>query len=79
MQTSNGFTIAIEQNPAIGTPWVVRTYKRVLGFRRLVSSDWFLDGEQARQFAEQLAGELERGSEHIRNRKPGWTLHRPAR
>jgi hypothetical protein len=47
-------------------------------FKRLVSSDWFLDGDQAQLFARQLTTELEGGSDLIRNRKPGWTLRRPA-
>jgi hypothetical protein len=77
-QTSNGYTIDLQQRSDIGCVWTVRCYKKLLGFKRLVSSDWFLNREQADQFAAQLAGELEQGSDFLRKRRPGWVLRRPA-
>ncbi len=74
----NSYAVVIQHREDIGTPWVVRTYKKTLLCKRLVSSDWFLDGEQAQLFARQLKTELEGGPDLIRNRKPGWTLRRPA-
>jgi len=76
----SGYTVEIEQIDELGTTWIVRAHKKLLFFRRLVSSDWFLDGDQAKRFAEQLANDLRNGNpvERIKQRKPGWTLHRPA-
>ena len=71
----------IEQINGLGTTWIVRVYRKRLLFRKLVSSDWFLDGVQAERFARQLATELRlgRGQDLIRNRPPGWQLTRPPR
>jgi len=76
----NGYTIRVAQTNGLGTTWVVRVYKNRLLFRKTLSSDWFLDGVQAGRFADEIAAELERGrgSENLRNRKPGWTLHSAA-
>jgi hypothetical protein len=76
-----GFTIAIEQIKGSGYPRVVRLYKRGLFGRRLVSSDWFLNPDQARNFADQLAVDLRSSSglANIRSRAPGWTLKRSSR
>ncbi len=59
--------------------WTVRVYRKTLFCRRRVSSDWFLDERQAKQFAEKLALELseEANLTNILQRQPGWTLHRP--
>jgi hypothetical protein len=76
--TSNGYTITIKQRSDIGSLWTVRTTRRVFGFRFKISSDWFLDQQQAEQFAGQLAVELERGSDLIKKRRPGWVLRRAA-
>jgi hypothetical protein len=75
----DGHTVELLQIDRAGAPWVVRLYKKVLLIRRLVSSDWFLDESQARRFAQQLADEIGRpgGTDGIKERKPGWTLHRP--
>lgn len=45
----------------------------------MLTSDWFLDAEQAKRFAESLAAELRSGGslDAVRKRPPGWTLHRP--
>ena len=77
----NGYTIRVAQTDGLGTTWVVRVYRHRFPFRKSVSSDWFLDGAQAGIFAEQIAAELGngRGFENLRDRKPGWTLHRPPR
>jgi hypothetical protein len=76
----NGYTVRLEQIDRLGTTWIVRVHKKSLLFRSLVSSDWFLDGTQARRFAEQIAGELRSGGDtgNITHREPGWTLRRPA-
>ncbi len=78
-QTINGYTIDLRQRTDIGSVWTVRTYKRILGFKRLISSDWFLNREQADIFATQLAAELQHGAGLITQRHPGWVLRRPAR
>jgi hypothetical protein len=77
----NGYTICIAQADALGSAWVVRVYRKRFPFRKSVSSDWFLDGVQANLFADQIAAELGNGNgfDNIRDRKPGWTLHRPLR
>ena len=76
-----GYTIDVAQTDGLGTTWVVRVYRKRFPFRKAVSSDWFLDGAQAGIFAEEIAAELGsgRGFEYLRDRKPGWTLHRPPR
>ncbi len=78
---ANGaYLINVERVPGLGSPWIVRTYKKRLLFKKLVSSDWFLDEDQARRFAEELAREIDaHGSPStLARRKPGWTLHQPA-
>jgi hypothetical protein len=75
----NGYTIRVEQTEGLGTTWVVRVSKKRFLFRKSLSSDWFLDGVQAARFADQVAADLGsgKGLENLRDRKPGWTLHRP--
>jgi hypothetical protein len=77
----NGYTVEIQKIEGIGTTWIVRVYKKILFFRKRVSSDWFLDGLQAERYATQLRGELEQstGIPLLKNRKPGWVLRRPVR
>lgn len=79
MRTSNGYTVTLQQRDDIGSLWTVRTHKKVLFFRKLIGSDWFLNRAQANLFAEQLVADLERGSDLIRTRKPGWILRRATR
>ena len=78
---SDRFQVKVQQIAGLGSPCIVRVYKRFLFFKRLVSSDWFLDEGQARQFAAQAEDALQRdgGAPLLRDRHPGWTLHRPAR
>jgi len=79
--TAGNYTIVLGQIPRAGTPWTVRVYRKVLFFKKRVSSDWFLTEAQARRFAEQLAADLagEDGVESLKTRQPGWVLHRAPR
>jgi hypothetical protein len=81
MKTTIGnLVVELTQNPNAGTAWSVRVYRKMLFFKRRVSSDWFLDEDQARQFAENVVEELRQNStlEKLRGRNPGWTFRRPA-
>lgn len=75
----DGYYVSVEQTDALGSTWIVRVYRKKLFFKRLVSSDWFLDRPQAERFAGQVADELRshRGSALIASRPPGWTLRLP--
>ncbi|HUI09560.1 MAG TPA: hypothetical protein VL221_04480 [Bacteroidota bacterium] len=75
----NGYTISVTHVEGLGFPWVVRVYRRRFLFRTHVSSDWFLDREQALRFADGAASSLASGTGPalLRSRKPGWTLERP--
>lgn len=80
LNTSNGYSVEIEQIEGLGAPWIVRSYHKFAFLRRKLSSDWFLNGDQARTFADQLVKDLQTQDASvalIRSRKPGWTLHRP--
>jgi hypothetical protein len=82
LKTANGYSVVLEQIKGLGAPWIVRSYRKVAFLRRRLSSDWFLNGDQARAFAEQLVQTLDndKGSMgFIQHRKPGWTLRRPSR
>lgn len=70
--------IEVEQVKEKGKIWNVRLYKKILFVKRVVSSDWFLDEQQAQTFAKQLADQLNGNStlEAIKSRQPGWTLVR---
>ena len=76
----NNLLVELNQIPQMGTPWQVRVYKKILGFKKQVSCDWFLDERQAKRFAEQLAKELgsSDSTSNLEQRKPGWTLRRPS-
>jgi hypothetical protein len=80
LPAGNGYSVQIEEINGLGSTWIVRVRKKFLLFNTTVTSDWFLDGAQANRFAEQLAGELRAGSgpKPVKERKPGWTLHRPS-
>ena len=75
----NGYTVRVTHAEGLGSPWVVRVYRRRFLLRMNISSDWFLDRDQALRFADQAAAELGagRGIASLRDRKPGWTLERP--
>jgi hypothetical protein len=83
MILSAGSTFIVEYGPApaAGTSWTVRVFRKGFPFRKRISSDWFLGREQATLFAEKLAADLRNGAgiEQVRDRKPGWTLHRARR
>jgi hypothetical protein len=81
MKSSNGFTVEIEEINGLGATWIVRSYRKIAFWRRRLSSDWFLNGDQANKFAQQLLQEFETdpsSSARIQARKPGWTLRRPS-
>jgi len=80
ISAGSNYYIDISQEKRTGTAWTVRLYKKRFLGNTLISSDWFLGETQARRFAEQLAADLRDGIslENIKNRKPGWTLHRAA-
>lgn len=75
------FIIEVDQNPHKGGAWQVNVYKPGVPFKKRVTTDWFLDEDQAKKFATQLAADLESGDsvEKLRSRPPGWTLHRAIR
>jgi hypothetical protein len=75
----NGYMVRVEQADRLGALWVVRVFRKRFLFRKTVSSDWFLDGAQAKLFADEIARDLGsgRGFENLLNRRPGWTLYRP--
>ena len=77
----NGYKVEVEKIEGLGTTWIVRVYRKIFIFRKLFSSDWFLDGTQAERYASQLREELAQGKgiPLLRNRKPGWVLRRPTR
>jgi hypothetical protein len=79
LPAGDNYYVEVAQTNRTGSVWTVRLYKKLLFFKRRVSSDWFLNEEQAKRFGEQLAAELrnEGSPETIQARKPGWTLHQP--
>ncbi len=75
------YEITLEQAKEKSPAWILRVYRKRFLFRQRVSSDWFLDPVQAKQFADQLAADLTDGPgiQQIRSRRPGWVLHQPPR
>ncbi len=75
------FLIEIDTVDGGGYPRVVRLYKKRFLHRRLISSDWFLDDQQARRFADDLAASLQNdsGLAAVRSRPPGWRLKQSVR
>jgi len=75
------YEITLEHTADKSPAWFVRVYRKWFLFRRRVSSDWFLDPDQAKVFANQLASDLnsESGIRNIASRKLGWVLHRAPR
>ena len=78
--TAGNFVVEVVQVPEKGTSWEVRTFRKAFGFKKRISSDWFIDGTQAKKFAAQLVKDLQdnRSTNNLTQRKPGWTLHRSA-
>lgn len=52
------YFVEISSARGLGASQVVRVYRKVLMFRKRVSSDWFLDPEDAERFARRVAREL---------------------
>jgi hypothetical protein len=79
LSAGDNYYVEVLQTNRAGSVWTVRLFKKLLFFKRRLSSDWFLDEEQAKRFGEQLGAELRNGGspETIKARKPGWTLHQP--
>ena len=77
---AGNFVVEIESKEEQGANWIVRLYKKSFPFKRLISSDWFLQEQQATVFGQELAERVRNSAEteNIRMRKPGWTLIRPA-
>ncbi len=75
------YTVILEEIQGLGSSWIVRVYRKRPLWKKLISSDWFLDAGQAKRFAEQVARELSADghAEELAAREPGWTLHRPKR
>jgi len=78
--SKHNVTVELSQSDHGGSAWIVRVYRKVFFGKKLVSSDWFLDEQQARRFAGQIAGELGAPStvQNLQARPPGWTLRRPS-
>jgi hypothetical protein len=79
--SKNGYTIEIRQVKGLGAPWIVRVFKKRFPFRKVISSDWFLNQQQAERFAEELrTGPMDaNAANEVAGRAPGWTLHRAPR
>ncbi|HTX99400.1 MAG TPA: hypothetical protein VMG09_05225 [Bacteroidota bacterium] len=77
----HGYSITINQGKGLGSPWIVRIHKKAFLGRRVISSDWFLEQEQAERFAKDAARLLQDNREAplLKDRLPGWTLRRPTR
>lgn len=53
------FIVEVLHKPRLGMAWIVRTRKRrFLFFMGTVSSDWFLDEQQAIRYARNLVSDL---------------------
>ncbi len=50
--TTNG--VEVYQHPAYPWVWVVEEYKRILWFKKRAATHWFLEKDQAFEFAEEL-------------------------
>lgn len=81
LSTDKKYSIELAQTPGNGAPWTVKVFKKTLFGRKRISSDWFLNGDQAKRFADQITRTISEGStiENLRSRKPGWVLNRPPR
>jgi hypothetical protein len=79
--SKKSYAVELTQTPGNGAPWTVRVFKKTLLGRKRMSSDWFLDGEQAKRFAGQIEQKISEDSDMngLLARKPGWVLQRPPR
>ncbi|MBX2990021.1 MAG: hypothetical protein KF749_02515 [Bacteroidetes bacterium] len=77
--TVGNYIIETRQANEKGMPWIVRLQRKRLLLNKHISTDWFLDKNQADLFARQLAEQFRSnaGEENMKKRKPGWTLTRP--
>jgi len=50
--------VEVINRPSDAGSWTVRRWKKFLWFKRMISSRWFLDEQQARLFALKLKREL---------------------
>lgn len=46
-----------ESNPTV---WIVRRWKKNLWIKKLITSDWFTDGQQAQSFADRMKRDYDR-------------------
>lgn len=53
------FLVELLSPRGLGAGYIVRAYRKALFFRRRLSSDWFLDRQEAERFARKLAEDLE--------------------
>jgi len=63
-----------------GSAWIVKVFRKRPFFKKLISSDWFLDADQARRFVQEMLPSLDRDETAglLLSRKPGWILRRPS-
>jgi len=78
ISSANRYTVEISDTPQNGSAWIVRVYQKRLLWKRVVMSDWFLNKEQAAEYAQYLSNKLKTsgGLGQMINRKPGW-VHGP--
>jgi hypothetical protein len=71
------YTIEVLDKAWGGYSWVVRVYRERLFWKEVVMSDWFLDREQALEYANKVVHLLDSTGnlEKIKSRSPGWTLN----
>ena len=50
----HGYVIELAHDDSDSGSWIVRRWKKFLWFKRRVSSDWFIDEQQAIAFAHEL-------------------------
>ncbi len=53
-----------------GSCKIVRVYQKLFLFRRRISSDWFLDDEQAERYVRKVAAELAEAEQVPRLKSP---------
>ena len=49
-----------ESNPTV---WIVRRWKKNLWIKKLISSDWFTDGQEAQSFADRMKRDYDRNND----------------